>query len=75
MEVDGPKLRQTRLAALMTLEEAARLSGLTRETIRRMETNGRGWPSSLKVVARTYGKDPHAFVPEPELLEKERETA
>jgi transcriptional regulator with XRE-family HTH domain len=61
--VDGEMLKLARDRQLLTLSEAARLSGLSRESIRRLEHEGSGaLPSTLRMLGRIYGVNPRVFI-------------
>jgi predicted transcriptional regulator len=63
VKVDGTKLKAARQRQLFTMVQAANLSGVSRETIRRLENeNGGAQPGTLKQLGRIYQVDPHIFI-------------
>jgi transcriptional regulator with XRE-family HTH domain len=66
VEVDARKLRNLRRKRVLTLRELGEASGVSKDTISRIEREGTAYPSTIRKLARALKVDPSDLVPEEE---------
>jgi transcriptional regulator with XRE-family HTH domain len=72
VEVDREQLKEARRRKLLTQQQVADLSGLSRMTLQRLERGHTdALPSTLLALARVYGVSPRSLMRDGEPLESE----
>jgi transcriptional regulator with XRE-family HTH domain len=60
-DVHVPRLREQRLKRALSQQELAKLSGISRTTIIKLEAGRDAWPQTVRKLARALRVDPSAL--------------
>ena len=66
MEVDAKKLRTLRRKRVLTLRELGKKTGISKDTISRIEREGTAYPATIRKLAEALDVAPSELVPEEE---------
>ncbi len=62
VDVNGRRVRELRQEHVLTLRELAEKSGVSKDTINRIEHGHGAYPSTIRKLAQTFGVEPRELV-------------